>query len=81
MRIKHIKERKPFGFEVQDLRIGAVMLRLKHCQKTLKEYLAGKIDAIPELEAPVLPLSKKYEKTTSLQEQWHGGIVTANVEF
>ena len=75
------KERKAFGFEVQDLRIGAVMLRLRHCQKTLKEYLAGKIDKIEELEVPVLQLNKKYEKTTSLQEQWHGGIVTANVEF
>lgn len=75
------KERKPFGFEVQDLRIGAVMLRLKHCQKTLKDFLAGKIESIPELETPVLQFNKKHEKMASLYDQWHGGIVTVNVEF
>lgn len=75
------KERKPFGFEVQDLRIGAVSFRLKHCKKVLDDFLTGKIKSIPELEAPVLPYNKKYEKTTSLLDQWHGGLVTVNVEF
>ena len=41
---------KPFGFEIQEIRIGGLMLRLKTCRKKLQDYIAGKIDNISELE-------------------------------
>ncbi len=47
-------ENKPFGFEIQDVRFGGLMLRIEHCRKVLKAYVKGKIKSIPELEAPVL---------------------------
>ncbi len=44
------KENKPFGFEVQDIRLGGLIMRMKNCCNTLEEYLAGEISTIPELE-------------------------------
>ena len=59
-------ENKPNGFDVQDIRLGGLEKRLKHCRKTIKDYLAGKTDSISELEAPVLPYEKGKEKTADL---------------
>lgn len=53
-RAQWYKENKPQGFEVQDIRFGGLILRLKNCRKTLKDYLAGKVDKIPELEETLL---------------------------
>ena len=47
-------ENKPYGFEVQDYRLGGLKQRVIHCRQTLKDYLSGKIDKIEELEEPVL---------------------------
>lgn len=49
------KENKPFGFEVQTVRIGAVLQRLKDCKTRIEEYLAGKAATIPELCETPLP--------------------------
>ncbi len=49
------KENKAFGFEVQDVRIGGVMLRLRSCRERLFAYVNGEIDHIDELDAEVLP--------------------------
>ena len=43
-------ENKPFGFEVQDFRIGGLIKRVEHQARRLEQYLAGKVDAIPELD-------------------------------
>ena len=59
-------ENKPNGFDVQDIRLGGLEKRLKHCRKTIKDYLAGKTDSIPELEVPVPPYEKGKEKTAEL---------------
>ena len=53
------RENKPFGFEVQDARIGGLMLRLRHCRETLIAYCDGVIHEIPELAADVLPRDSK----------------------
>lgn len=58
------RERKPFGFEVQDARLGGLMLRLEDCRLRLEEYIAGKTDAIAELEEDVLPLDPQGGKGT-----------------
>ena len=49
------KENKAFGFEVQDVRFGGLMLRLRSCRERLLTYLAGDTDKIEELEAEILP--------------------------
>lgn len=51
----HIENRS-FGFEVLDLRLGGLMTRTRHCKETLAEYLDGQIEAIEELEQPMLDL-------------------------
>jgi hypothetical protein len=50
-----MKERKPFGFEVQDIRIGGAIQRIKHCKRTLEKYLSGQLQRIEELEQEILP--------------------------
>lgn len=48
-------ENKPFGFEVQDVRIGGLKQRIIHCRQRLEAYLAGKTAVIEELEEQILP--------------------------
>ncbi len=47
-------ENKPNGFDAQDIRIGGLLMRIRHCRERLQDYLEGKIENIPELEEPVL---------------------------
>ena len=47
-------EKKPSGFEIQDVRIGGLIQRMKHCKKRLIEYTEGKAESIPELEEDLL---------------------------
>ncbi|MBQ8351055.1 MAG: beta-N-acetylhexosaminidase [Clostridia bacterium] len=48
-------ERKPHGFDVQDIRLGALAQRIKSCREILRQYLAGKLNKIAELEEEILP--------------------------
>jgi hypothetical protein len=45
---------KPYGFELQDSRLGGLLLRLKACRRRLLAYCDGKICEIPELSEPIL---------------------------
>ena len=45
-----MSENKVFGFDVQDIRFGGLLARLKAAQVRIHEYLDGKIDAIEELK-------------------------------
>lgn len=47
-------ENKPQGFEIQEIRLGGLLERLLGCKKRLKDYLAGKISRIDELEEILL---------------------------
>lgn len=49
-------ENKPNGFEVQDIRIGGLRLRVEHCKERLEAFVSGKISSLPELEEPILDL-------------------------
>ena len=49
------KENKPQGFEVQDIRVGGLMRRVKNCTRTLEDYRDKKLDKILELEEKTLP--------------------------
>ena len=46
-------ENKAHGFEIQDLRLGGLTQRLKHCHDVIEEYLAGKISKIEQLEEDI----------------------------
>lgn len=48
------KEKKTFGFEVQDVRIGGAIQRLKHTKEIINDYLNGKLEKIDELEQEIL---------------------------
>lgn len=48
------KENKPNGFEVQDIRIGGLRLRVQHCKERLEAFSEGKIPSLPELDEPIL---------------------------
>ena len=50
------RECKPNGFEKQDIRLGGLQLRVKHCRKRLRQYCEGKLSSLPELEEKILPL-------------------------
>ena len=50
-----MQENKPFGFEVQTVRIGAVIQRMKDCKNLIDAYLHGDLDKIEELEEIPLP--------------------------
>ncbi len=54
-------ENKPSGFDVQDMRIGALLRRLDYCRRTLNAYLDYKIEKIEELECDILPFGEKDE--------------------
>ncbi len=51
------RENKPHGFEVQDHRYGALMLRLDACISRIGAYLNGEIDSLLELEDELLPMA------------------------
>lgn len=48
------KENKPYGFEIQDYRIGGLIARVKHCILRLEQFVSGKVAEIPELLEPML---------------------------
>lgn len=45
---------KPFGYELLDIRIGSVALRLRSAARRINAYLGGQTDRIEELEEPRL---------------------------
>ncbi len=54
-RAQWFKECKPFGWEIQELRLGGVRARILGCKMRLQAYINGEIDCIEELDAEVLP--------------------------
>ena len=75
------RENKSCGFEVQDIRLGGLRQRLRHCRESLERYLAGELEAVEELAAPQLDVSGKgadFAKRRMLFNSWQE-TVTANV--
>jgi hypothetical protein len=54
-------ENKANGFEVQDIRLGGLIMRMQSCHDRLCDYLSGAIDCISELEEETIPLIEKKE--------------------
>ena len=83
-------ENKGHGFDVSDVRIGGVVMRLNHCAERLEAYCAGAVDRIAELEDELLdtrtPLSQDYGKRKYLNyrddcARLYCDIVSTNVLF
>ena len=49
-RVAWDSESKPQGREVHDIRLNGLYGRIAACRKTLRDYLAGRTERIPELE-------------------------------
>ncbi len=67
------KENKPQGFDVQELRLGGLKLRLRSCKERLLSYVQGEIEEIPELEEELLCYygdGKEYRKGTPCYNAW-----------
>ncbi len=56
-------DKKPTGFEVQDIRLGGLINRLDMCKKTICDYLDGKLNEIYELTLPLLDNENGGEET------------------
>ncbi len=52
-------DNKPHGFDVQEMRLGALLYRLDSCRRRILNYVNGKIDCIEELEEKLLPFHEK----------------------
>ena len=50
LRRQWLRDNKPFGFEVQDIRLGGLMQRVISCRERLTDLLEGRIGRIEELE-------------------------------
>ena len=76
-----MRDNKSFGFDVQDLRIGGLIQRVKHCRLTLQAYLAGELERIEELEQPVLDIYGKGEEGNGVHTNFNSwkNIATASV--
>ena len=61
-------ENKPCGFDVQDVRLGAVIQRTISCRRRLLDYVNGKIDAIPELDEELIPYRSCAKRSTYCNE-------------
>ena len=71
-------DNKPCGFDVQDIRLGGLKQRLKSCRERLEDYLAGKIDSIPELEEKLLDYCGVGDMGKAINVPRWGETVTPN---
>ena len=61
------KDNKPFGFEIQDARLGGLKQRMTHCKERLEAYVAGEISVIEELDEDILP---EYGPEGAMSNNW-----------
>ena len=65
---------KPFGFELNDIRIGGVAARFATAAERMQAYADGKLDDIEELSCEKLPFSRYVEgapKGCVRKQTWH----------
>jgi hexosaminidase len=59
-------QNKAFGFEVQCVRYGGLILRLQEVAARIDEYLAGEVAEIAELTLPAGPLPERFGRYRSV---------------
>lgn len=72
-------DNKAHGFDVQDIRIGGSLQRMKSCRARLGEYVEGRLDRIEELEAPMLDIYAEPHGKRLPQHNNYAFIATANI--
>ena len=76
-----MRENKPFGYEVQDVRISGVAARAESAAKRLLDYADGKLGRLEELEQERLYFDCRMEENKKLGiccNQWTR-IISANI--
>ena len=71
-------ENKPHGFDVQDIRIGGLIWRIRHLKKQLIRYIDGEIDRLEELEEEPLDINGRSNNSHLEFNSWSGGV-TSNI--
>lgn len=54
LRTAWMKDNKPYGWDIHEIRLGGLQARLRDCIQRIEEYLAEKVSDIPELEEELL---------------------------
>ena len=70
-----MSEAKPFGYELIDVKLGAVITRLNSTSRRLKKYLEGSIPCLEELEEARLPY---FEKNADKRENRWSQIISGS---
>lgn len=74
------RENKSFGFEVQDIRLGGLMLRLEHIRNIVRDYAEGKTAKIEALEEDRHTIGvHKHKSEVSIMFNNYRGTVTAGI--
>ncbi len=73
-----MKENKAFGFEIQELRIGGLMLRLRSAKEKVEKYALGDIDSIEEFDVELLEQNGANAETMPRANSWQR-IASVNV--
>ena len=74
-------DNKPHGFDVQDIRFGGLIQRVKSCKDRLNDFYLGNIDEIPELEQELLDFNNKtteFSQKTVVLNDWKTNV-TVNI--
>ena len=74
-----MKENKPFGFEIHDIRLGGLKQRLITAKEKIAAYVNGEIDAIEEFDVEVLDYIRQGTKGRMPQYNSYTMIASANV--
>ena len=69
-----MKECKPFGFEVQDQRLGGLVQRMYRCRGRIGEYLAGTSKTLEELEQTRLPVQASVPEGPLYYNGWEHNV-------
>ena len=63
-------ENKPFGFVIQDIRIGGLLRRLKTAREKIMAYVNGSVKSLPELEWERLPYGNSNSGEVIFMNKW-----------
>ena len=70
-----MSEAKPFGYELMDVKLGAVLTRLSSTRRRVKKYLDGSLPRLQELEEARLPY---FEKNADKRENRWSQIISGS---
>ncbi len=57
LRVRWMKENKPNGLEVLQIRLGGMRERLLEAKRRVEEYISGEVSSLPELDEDILPMN------------------------